>query len=100
MELNFKQHPMLNGIEDTPLAEAYGDLKQAIYKAPCGLEFSIVFGKLFFSNGIDTYEIWLHGSMAYHEVLDDDMYDDPKGYLTMDEIEEYIETACKKWEKK
>ncbi len=51
-----------------------------------GIKISIVFGSLFYSNGIDTYEIWAMNA-------DGKEYDDPTGYLTAMEVCEYIERA-------
>jgi len=40
---------------------------------------SIIFGEIFYSNGIDTYEAWC-------EEIDEE----PRGYLTKDEITAYM----------
>ena len=52
---------------------------QAIIDFPNKQSVSVLFGPMFYSNGIDTYEIW--------SSLDDE----PIGYLTKDEITEVIQ---------
>ena len=42
------------------------------------LKISIVFGRSFYSNGIDTYEMW-----DYRE-------GDPQGYLSIEQINEHL----------
>jgi len=99
MELQFKPHHMATlplEVKDQPdFMQDWTDSKQAHFK--CGdLEFSILFGKMFYSNGIDTYEVWVLDG-AHREILGD-KYDQPAGYMPMDEVEEYIKTACNIWE--
>lgn len=57
----------------------YIDAKQAKIMLGIGIEVSILFGKCFYSNGIDTYEMMeLHGN------------NEPRGYLTEQQVTEYM----------
>jgi len=44
-----------------------------------GKQFSVIFGKMFYSNGVDTYEAW-----------DMERDDEPRGFLSEDEVTEYM----------
>ena len=98
-DLKWEKHPMTKQIEllSKDQQEIFGDeytnSKQVLYMSDCGVEFSILFGKPFYSNGVDTYEIWAINDLL--RSLRD--YSDPSGYLTADEIVDYIATACKEF---
>ena len=101
IDLKFEPHHMAVEIEklkDQPeFMKEWAGSKQAKFK--CGdLEFSILLGKMFYSNGVDTYEIWVLED-AHREILGDE-YDQPAGRLTMKEVKEYIVTACIIWRTK
>ncbi len=69
--------------------------KQATYTSDCGIDFSVISGTLFYSNGIDTYEIW-----GLNDLLRSlSKYTNPQGNLSADEVVEYINTACKDYAK-
>ena len=80
-ELEFKPH-------DLATAEILncGKLAQATWKTENGYTVSILFGELFYSNGVDTYEAWVIGK----KLPTNAMYENPVGYLTPTEVEEYI----------
>ena len=85
-ELKFESHQMTIGLnlkqnndfKEYLIKEGWDKLLQANYMREDGVSFSIIFGKPFYSNGVDTYEI-----LASKE-------DEPEGYLSKDEIEKYI----------
>ena len=79
-ELEFKPHSLA-----VDLAELYADLKQAHYETPNGYVVSVIFGALFYSNGVNTYEVWFKGKQPIGA-----MYDNPAGYLTEADVEKYI----------
>ena len=95
-EIKWKPHAvheeMINAkdLPDNILKDFIGS-KQGLYTSENGIPFSILLGGMFYSNGKDTYEIW---------IIDEDIrtslgtqYDDPAGYLTDDEVVEYINDA-------
>ncbi len=90
-DLVWEKHPMVKDLDEEAFSmfgDEYRNAKRALYTAECGLKFSIVSGTLFYSNGIDTYEIWVD------KLEDIEEYDAPEGYLTEDEVVEYILVAC------
>ncbi len=58
--------------------------RQAFYTCKNSLLVSVLSGQSFWSNGKDTYEVW---------VLDDERFSEPQGYKTEKEVEEYIQKA-------
>ena len=68
------------------LYEEYEDCKQAIINFENGYGASVLIGNLFYSNGVDTYELAvLHeGSITYNT----DITDDVLSYITKDEVTE------------
>ena len=54
--------------------------KQAVITFDNGVRLSVIIGSIFYSNGVDTYE-------AYQLGLDGN---EPRGYLTKDEVTEYM----------
>ena len=54
--------------------------KQAVITFDNGIRLSVIIGSIFYSNGVDTYE-------AYQLGLDGN---EPRGYLTKDEVTEYM----------
>ncbi len=95
-DLEFEPHAMIVGMSKealaNPLFDDMRDSKQSLYKSECGLEFSILLGNLFYSNGTDTYEVWVIENEPIQYL---NAYQEPSGYLTKDEVVAYIETACK-----
>jgi len=71
--------------------------KQAKLFFENGYGVSIVFGILFYSNGIDTYEVAVlkgdkdNWKITYNTPITDDVL----GYLTMDEVQEVIDRVEK-----
>lgn len=53
--------------------------KQAVITFDNGHSMSILFGKIFYSDGVNTYEAWC-------SVIDDA----PRGYLTRQEVTDYM----------
>ena len=76
-------------LEFKPHTLEYGNGKQASMNFENNYGVSVIFGEIFYSNGIDTYEIGiLHdGSLTY----DTDITDDVIGYQTENEISEIME---------
>ncbi len=93
-DIKFEQHQIAKDIGS--LDDIYKNTEQATYKS-CGIEFSILFGSLFYSNGIDTYEIWILDNTIKQKLGSD--YEEPAGYLSKKEVKQYIKKACKKWNK-
>ena len=60
--------------------------KHAVMTFDNGRVISVIFGKLFYSDGVSTYEAW--------ELDGDD--DEPRGYLTKDEVTSYMIEIQKK----
>ena len=99
-DLKWKAHPMAEDMMTLPeenrkmFGAEYLTARQARYTAKCGVEFSILFGSLFYSNGINTYEIWVMNDLLQGV----SGYENPAGYLTADEIVAYIEKGCEVFE--
>jgi hypothetical protein len=69
-----RQHPLYN--------LGYNDAKQWIYVKPNGGTISIVGGAIgLYGDGIETFEMW-----------DMDEHDDVRGWLTKEDINEYLST--------
>ena len=60
-------------------SDVFSELTQARITFDNGHFMSIIFGALFYSNGVDTYEAWCK-----------QMEDEPRGYLTIDEVTAYM----------
>jgi len=60
-------------------SDIFSEMKQAKITFDNGKFMSIIFGKMFYSNGVDTYEAWCS-----------EIDDEPKGYLTKNEVTEYM----------
>lgn len=58
--------------------------KQYAYPDFDQIKISIIIGNMFYSNGIDTYEMF-----------DMEKQDEPQGYMTVDDINEYLKTRQK-----
>lgn len=58
------------------------DAKQAVVTFNNGIKLSVIIGKCFYSNGIDTYEAM--------ELSDTKMGLEPQGYLTVDELNKFM----------
>lgn len=91
-ELEFKTHPMVKDMMDSgvPVLDDFKDMKQALYPIKEGLKVSVVVGKLAYSNGKDTYEVWVIGDKVKELPNDDFSYSVPTGYLSKTEVENYI----------
>lgn len=84
-DLEFK--PWLEGKECPPIPQ-YRDAKQAIMEFPNGYKVSVLFGNMFYSDGIGSYELAVfHGQKLVYpkEVCPDD---DVLGYLSKTEVSE------------
>lgn len=85
-DLQFR--PWLEKREKMPLIPDYLDAEQAILMFPNGYGVSVLFGNVFYSDGVDTYELAvLHGNKLVYpkEVCPDD---DVLGYLTKRQVTE------------
>lgn len=80
-DLLFKPHSVSLGIA------GWKNHKQALIKCRNNRKISIIFGKMFYSNGRDTYELMELGQETA----------DPIGYLTPNEVtKEMIKIQCKR----
>ncbi len=98
-QIVFEPHPMVKEVSGLPPhlkeREIFKDLldaKQAFYKSDCGLTFSILLGNLFYSNGKDTYEIWIGGDTPLDKM--GGIYQEPMGHLNERDVLRYIRDAC------
>lgn len=87
-DLVFKPHPVSKSAKQavTKLPDnlkhtmqSMANATQAIIEFPNGVKLSVICGKCFYSNGVDTYEAM---------VLDAD--NEPVGHLTVDELNKYM----------
>ena len=78
MKLDFKTHP--SGIGGT----------QAIVEFDNGIKVSIVCGEMFYSNGLDTYEIFVLDVPENISKVNMPAVEDPIGFRTEDEINEIL----------
>ena len=83
-DLEFKEHGCVEGAREAvskgiDMGE-YLNAKQAVIEFKNGRVLSVIFGVVFYSNGIDTYECMEMGRSD----------NQPKGYLTKDEVTEYM----------
>ncbi len=63
-----------------PDSDVLKPLTQAHIKFDNGHTMSVIFGAMFYSNGLDTYEAY---SMTYE--------DEPRGYLTINKLNDFME---------
>ena len=81
-DLEFEKHNSIKGVSEDLLngvMKKFKGSKQALVTFDNGREMSIIFGELFYSNGIDTYEAWCQ-----------DIDDNPRGYLNEEEVTNYM----------
>ena len=64
--------------EDHPISISYPNTLQFKYPKDGDTVISVIFGYPFYSNGVDTYEMY------------DFREDEPQGYLTIDQINEHL----------
>ena len=84
-DLVFEKHSAIKGVgeeEVNRLMKNFIGAKQANIEFENGRSMSVIFGKVFYSNGIDTYEAWCQ-----------DIDDEPRGYLTEAEVTNYMKLA-------
>ena len=72
----------------TEVPAIYRRAKQAVLEFPNGYGVSVLFGSVFYSNGIDTYELGVlkDGHLCYTTSITDDVL----GYITKDEVTEVM----------
>lgn len=90
-DLEFKPHACAAVTEDikTKFPETYEQMKasnQARIIFENGRELSVIFGTLFYSNGINTYE-----------AMELNHNSQPLGYLTKEEVSEYMKLIQYRW---
>lgn len=86
-DLEFKEHGNSKSaklaIEKQPsLKDCFADMigaQQAIVELDNGIELSVIIGKCFYSNGIDTYECY---------AIDEG--EEPRGHLSKEKVTEYM----------
>lgn len=78
-DLQFEKHPISN---------VYIGAKYATYNFENGYGISVIFGKCFYSNGIDTYEcaVLFNGEITYNTEITSDV----KGHLSEEEVSEMM----------
>lgn len=85
-DLVFIPHPIAGEAQKLPLylAKEYAEAKQAKMNFENGYGISVIFGSMFYSNGIDTYEVGIlkDGILCYATPITDDVI----GYITADEV--------------
>ena len=82
-DLKFKDHPAIAGKDKEKIIEISPMFKgalQAKIEFDNGKSLSVIFGEMFYSNGVDTYEAMELG-LSNNE---------PRGYLSEDEVTEYM----------
>ena len=88
-DLEFKVHSLIAGISEEEMkAKAFDMLrgsKQAVVVFDNGFRLSVVLGKVFYSNGKDTYEAWCS-----------EVDSEPRGYLSKEEVFEYMKEIQEK----
>ena len=77
LPLGAKEELIAKGISKD--SHIFKPMKHAMMKFDNNYCISVIFGEIFYSNGIDTYEIWCQE----HE-------DEPRGYRTKDEVSDYM----------
>ena len=85
-DLEFKPWPAKGGFANLP--DCYKDAKQALLTFPNGYGVSVLFGNVFYSDGVSTYElaVLLEGHLVYPgEVCPDG---DVLGYITKEQVTE------------
>ncbi len=65
-------------------SDIFSEMTQALITFDNGYKMSVIFGKMFYSNGVDTYEAWCKA-----------VEDDPKGYLSKEEVTGYMQQIQK-----
>lgn len=89
-DLVFNPHPMAEEADKLPLylREKYALSKQAKMNFENGYGVSVLLGSMFYSNGIDTYEVGIlkNGSLCYDTPITNDVI----GYITADEVNEIM----------
>ena len=88
-DLKFEPHYVIKGMDLTnPMFTKWANHTQAIWEQN-DIRISITFGKMFYSNGIDTYEL-----MIMSGADDEPASDEPLGHLTEQEVEDEINRVC------
>ena len=85
-DLLFKQHEMAKDafLLSSPIREEYMNAKHAIMQFENGYGVSVLKGTLFYSNGIDTYEVAVldNNGICYNTSITNDVI----GYVDADEV--------------
>lgn len=85
-DLVFIPHPIAREAQKVHLylAEKYAESKQAKMSFDNGYGISVLFGSMFYSNGIDTYEVGIlkNGALCYTTPITNDVI----GYITEEEV--------------
>jgi hypothetical protein len=87
-DLEFEMHPIFSYIKKQNIELISSDTKRAIMEFENGYGVSVVSGDLFYSNGIDTYEV----GILKDGILCCDTYitDDVLGYQNEEEVTEIM----------
>lgn len=85
-DLVFYPHPIAKEAEkiSSCMRQMYAESKQATMYFGNGYGISVLFGSMFYSNGIDTYEVGIlkDGALCYDTPITNDVI----GYVTADEV--------------
>ena len=88
-DLEFEPHPMPSGYIPLPFTRnMFSGAKQAVIKFENGYGVSVLFGEIFYSDGVDTYEVGIlkDGNLCYDTYITDDVL----GYQDEDEVTEIM----------
>ena len=87
-DLKFEMHPLLLDAKSQDTKEMFANSKHAVMEFENGYGVSVIFGDIFYSNGIDTYEVAIlkNGYLCYDTYITDDIL----GYQDEDEVTEIM----------
>ena len=89
-DLKFEPHGLSNGdqLASLFLRDYYGNAKQALIEFENGYGVSVLLGRCFHSNGVDTYELGVlyDGDLTFNT----DITDDVLGHITEEEVTEIM----------
>lgn len=83
-DLEFKRHPLAGGDTEAITSISNGKLLKAVMNFDNGYGVSVLFGSLFYSNAIDTYEVGIlqDGGLTHETPITDDVI----GYATKEKV--------------
>lgn len=87
-DLKFEMHPTFSYATPQGTKSIYPEAKRAIMEFENGYGVSVVFGEIFYSDGVDTYEVGIlkDGSLCYDTYITDDVL----GYQDEEDVTEIM----------